>query len=265
MLISSEASWPVVGDIVNAKTSANALFQRATVRRVSFDSVTVQWNSNSLCEAINRSCGLIHAVEYGGKADWSRKWPPITTVPERLITDKLEDPTTEMPDMATTALIRLPFGCADVDSGRQMHTDANDIPLEATLRPELSHDKSLVADVAVPVNTVISDDPIDHSLHSTSQTSESSVDHSRNTCKRTESITPVFSLKDLETMLSNHTKDRLKVGLTEEGISNDNIQGPLCHLEQLRFVNFSEVPNINTRLSLASFNTKVRTCLQYCL
>ena len=264
MLMSAEDSWPVVGDIVNAKTSADESYQRATVRRVSFDSVTVQWNSSSLYDTIDRSCGMIHAVEYGEKADWSRKWPPIIANTEHLITDKSEDPTTEMPDIATTTLNGLPIECADVDSGRQLHIDANDRSLEATLRPELSHDKSLVADVTVPVNTVISNDPLDHNLHSTSQTGKRSVKRSKNSFKSTESIAPVLSLEDLETMLSNHTKDRLKVGLTEEGISDHNRQGPLRHLELFRFVSFREVPNINSRLALASPNTKVRTCLQYC-
>lgn len=264
MLISTEASWPVVGDIVNAKTSANVFYQRATVRQVSFDSVTVQWNSNSLYDTIDRSCGIIQAVEYGEEADWSRKWPPITTVPEHLITDKSEDPTTEMPDVATTTLNGLPIECAQVASGRQLHIDANDRPLEATLRPELSHDKSLVADVTVPVNTVTSNNPLDHNLPSTSQTTKRSRKRSKKTCKSTESIAPVLSLEDLETMLSNYTKDRLKVGLTEEGMSDQNIQGPLRHLELLRFVNFGQFFDISTRLALASLNTKVRTCLQYC-
>jgi hypothetical protein len=259
MLISAVASWPVVGDIVDAKTSANVFYQRATVRQVSFDSVTVQWNSNGLCDTIDRSCGMIQAVECGEEAEWSRKWPPITTVPEHLITDESEDPTTEMPDIATTTLNGLPIECADINSGRQLRIDVNDRSLEATLRPELSHDKSLVADVTVPVNTVISNDPVDHNLHSTSQTTNCSVQRSRNTCKSTESIAPVLSLEDLETMLSNHTKDRLKVGLNEEGIRDQNIQGPLRHLELFRFVNFGQVFNINSRLAVASPNTKVRT------
>jgi hypothetical protein len=261
MLISSEDSWPVVGDIVNAKTSANVFYQRATVRQVSFDSVIVQWNSNSLYDTIDRSCGMIQAVDYGEEVDWSRKWPPTTTVPEHFITDKSEDPTTEMPDIATTTLNGLPIECADANSGRQLHIDANERSLEATLRPEVSHDKSLVADVTVPVNTVISNYPL---LHSTSQTTKRSVERSEKICKSTESIAPVLSLEDLETMLSNHTKDRLKVGLTKEGISDRSIQGPLRHLELLRFVNFGQISNVNTRLALASLNTKVRTCLQYC-
>jgi hypothetical protein len=148
--------------------------------------------------------------------------------------------------------------CADINSGRQLRIDANDRPLESTLRPELSHDKSLVADVTVPVNTVISSDLINHNLHSTSQTGKRSVKRSRNTCKSTESIAPVLSLEDLETMLSNHTKDRLKVGLNEEGLRDHSIQGPLRHLELFRFVNFGQVFNISTRLALASLNTKVR-------
>ena len=256
MVISAEIRWPDVGDIVYAKTSVHVVdFQVATVRAVSVDSVTVQWNSNSLCDTIHRGIGMIH----NDKGDVEQKiWPVrVHPIQEPLILDRLADPTKEMLDETKTAIDGLPTESVCDYSGFQLHCNATEGPAESILQAELSYDTSLMTDVALPLNPVISSGPVNRNLHSVLPIPGEEL--AMMNSNSSQSKTKGDPVEVVETTSSSSTKERLITGLTGGNISNLETLGPHHHLRHLRFDNFGDVPNINTRLALASPSAKVRT------
>lgn len=264
MVISAEIPWPDVGDTVYAKTSVHVVdFQVATVTKVSVDSVTVQWNSNSLYDTIYRGIGMIRNAEGGeDQKIWPARGHPIQ---EPLIPGKLADPTNEMPDGTKTALERLPteFTCDNL--GCQSHCDATAGPEESILQTESSYNTSLMADLALPLNPVVSNGPVNRNQHSILPISADKLAMiSSNSSNSAQSKTKGDSVEVVEMMSSSHTKERLTTCSNEGNISNLETLGPLHHLKHLRFDNFGDVPNINTRLALASPSTKVRKPVTTC-
>ena len=249
MVISAEIPWPDVGDIVYAKTSVHVVdFQVATVREVSVDYVTVQWNSDSLYDTIHRETGMIHNDKGGGE---QKIWPVrVHPIQEPLSPDRLADPTKGMLDGTKTAIDSLPTESVCDNSGFQLHCNATEGPAESILQAELSYDMSLMTDVALPLNPVISNGPVNRNLHGVLPVpaEEFSMMNSNSSQSKTKG----------ETTSSSSTKERLITGLTGGNISNLETLGPHHHLRHLRFDNFGDVPNINTRLAFASPSAKVR-------
>ena len=132
-------------------------------------------------------------------------------------------------------------------------TNGRPLQVETTLPA----DCSLTTNAASAVNPLVSNGPANHNLHSRLLTSAG--EQSMITSKVMQINSLDSSMKVKETITSIRSKQRLEIGLIEGKIRDLESLSPLRQQRLLRFDNFGDVPNINTRLALLSPNTKVRT------